>query len=137
MKRFLCLIASSAAILIAQKGEPRRLPPDIVPPGLTFRDVLHVDPVHYRKDFENDQTRVLRLHLRSDEAVPNHDANDGLFVCLTECHIRLADPTGHQQDIHLESGQTRWVWGGTRTEKNLSTQPVEMLFIETKTSKRE
>jgi hypothetical protein len=136
MRRFPLLIAFSAAALLAQRGD-RRLPPDIVPPGLIFRDALDIDPAHYRKELENEQTRVLRLRLKSDEAVPMHDANDGLFVCMNECHIRLADPNGHLQDMHLERGQTRWVWGGTRTEKNLSTQPVEMLFIETKTSKRQ
>ena len=134
MKRALLSIALFAAALnerklLAQKGE---FPPEIVPPGFTFRDVLRVDPVHYSKDFENERTRVLRLRLKSDEAVPMHDANDGLFVCLKECHLRLADPLGKLQDIHLENGQTRWIWGGTRTGKNLSTQPLEMLFIEQK-----
>jgi hypothetical protein len=115
----------------AQKGEIY-FPPEIAPPGLTFRDVLRVDPVHYAKDFENDRTRVLRLHLKADEMVPQHDAYDGLFVCLRECHLRLTDPAGKLQDVHLENGQTRWIGGGTRTEKNLGTQFVEMLFIEQK-----
>ena len=98
----------------------------------THRDVLAVDPIHYRKDLENEQVRVLHLNLRADESVPLHESNDGLFVCLKECHLRLADPGGHIQDIHLGNGQSRWIGAGTRTEKNLSTQPVEMLFIETR-----
>ncbi|MES1261747.1 MAG: hypothetical protein ABUS49_08425 [Acidobacteriota bacterium] len=116
---------------LAQKGEIF-FPPEIAPPGLTFRDVLRVDPVHYAKDFENERTRVLRLHLKADEAVPLHDARDGLFVCLRECHLRLTDPAGKLQDVHLENGQTRWIGAGTRTEKNLGTRPLEMLFIEQK-----
>jgi hypothetical protein len=130
MKPFPLLIAISALALMAQKGD--RLFPDIVPPEVLHRDVLRVDPTHYTKDFENEQTRVLRLRPKSDETVPMHEAQDGLFVCVNECHIRLTDPQGHLQDIHLENGQTRWVWAGTRTEKNLSTRSVEMLFIEMK-----
>jgi hypothetical protein len=55
-----------------------------------------------------------------------------LFVCLRECHLRLTDPDGRIQDVHLEARQTRWVGAGARREKNLSTKPLEMLFIEWK-----
>ena len=54
---------------------------------------------------------------------------------MTAC-LRLTDPQVKIQDIHLENGQTRWIWAGTRTEKNLSTKPVEMIFIESKPNLR-
>ena len=121
------LLTLSAAVTLAQKD-----PPEIIPPNFTHRDILAVDRIHYRKDFENDQVRVLHLNLKGDESVPVHEANDGLFICLKECHLRLDDLKGHLQDIHLENGQSRWIGAGTRTQKNLSPQPVEMLFIETR-----
>jgi hypothetical protein len=134
MKTVSLLLVLSAPAFFAQlrPGQTEKLPPEIAPPGFTFRDILTVDRIHYRKDLQNDQLRVLHLNLKGDESVPLHDANDGLFVCLKECHLRLADPGGHIQDIHLGNGQSRWIGAGTRTEKNLSTQPVEMLFIETR-----
>jgi hypothetical protein len=75
---------------------------------------------------------VLRLTLKADEAAPVHDDRDALFVCLKECHLRLTKPGERSQDIHLQSGESRWIYGDTRSEKNLSTQPLEMLVIETK-----
>jgi hypothetical protein len=121
------LILPIAAVMLAQKD----LPPDIAPKNFTFRDILTADPVHYRKELENQQVRVLRLNLKADESVPVHEALDGLFICLRECHLRLTDPRGYIQDVHLEDGRTRWIGAGTRSERNLSPRPVEMLFIET------
>jgi hypothetical protein len=123
-------IALTAAV--AQPPVPRGLPPEIAPGTFTFRDILTVDRVHVRLDFENERIRVLRLNLKGDESVPVHEAPDGLFVCLRECHLRLTDPHGYIQDIHLEDGKTRWIGGGTRSAKNLTTHPVEMLFVEMK-----
>jgi len=122
-------------ILLAQALPPQLgetfSPPEVSPPGFTHRDVLSVDRIHYRLDLQTERLRVLRLNLKADESVPTHEANDGLFVCLKECHLRLTDPLGKIQDVHLENGQTRWIGAGTRTEKNLSTRPLEMLLVET------
>ena len=109
-------------------------PPDIIPPEvLKTRDALQVDPLHYRIEFENDKMRVLRLTPKSSETVPMHDDKDALVVCLNECHVRFTSPNGRSEDIHMEAGASRWIFGDTRSEKNLGTKPVEMLFIETKT----
>jgi hypothetical protein len=81
--------------------------------------------------------RVLRLTLKPGETVPVHDDKDALFVCLAaglskECSIRLTRPGGSPQDIHLQAGQSRWIYADTRSEKNLGTKPLEILVIETK-----
>ena len=111
----------------------RRFPPDIVPPEVTqWRDPLRISPKHYKLESDNEHVRVLRLALKGDEGVPMHDDRDSLFVCLTECHLRLSSPDGRIQDVHLEAGKTQWVFGGPRSEKNLSTKPLDMLLIEMK-----
>lgn len=111
----------------------REFPPDIVPPEvLKGKDALESDPKHYRLELENDRMRVLRLTLKGGEAVPVHDDRDALFVCLKECHIRLTQPGGRSQDIHMQAGESRWMYADTRSERNLSAQPLELLVIETK-----
>ena len=72
----------------------------------------------------------LRLHLAADATSNLYETRDGLFICMRECHVRLLDPTGHEEDIHLQDEESRWVWSGMRRVKNLSTHPVEMLFVE-------
>ncbi|MBZ5675801.1 MAG: hypothetical protein LAP61_16280 [Acidobacteriia bacterium] len=119
-------------ILIAQVRS-REFPPDIVPPEvLKGKDALETDPKHYRLELENDRMRVLRLTLKADEVAPVHDDHDALFVCLKECHLRLTRPGGRSQDIHMQAGESRWIYGDTRSEKNLGPQLLEMLVIETK-----
>lgn len=134
MTRVLVLFAFAAALGFAQKGGAKVFP-DFVPQDITHPDPLS-DPAHFEKQFENGQTRVLRLHLAADDASKLYETRDGLFICMRECHIRLLDPTGHDQDIHLQDEESRWVWAGTRRVKNLSTHPVEMLFVEFLSSAR-
>jgi hypothetical protein len=132
MGRLVLILCSLAAILFAQRNR-ELFPPDIIPPEvLKGKDALAADPRHYKLEFENDHMRVLRLTLKADEAVPVHDDRDALFVCIKECHIRLTRPGGRGQDIHLQAGESRWIYGDTRSEKNLSGQPLELLVIETK-----
>jgi len=111
----------------------RPFPPDIVPPEvLARRDPLKIDAKHYRLDFENERVRAIRLTLKADEAVPTHDEADALAVCIRECHLRFTRPDGRIQDVHMESGESRWIYGDTHSARNLNTQPMEMLFIEVK-----
>ncbi len=138
MGRLVLIICSLAATLFAQGRARELFPPDIVPPEVVKgKDALAADPKHYQLEFENDRMRVLRLTLKADEAVPVHDDRDALFVCIAAgsdkaCHLRLTIPGGRSQDIHLQAGASRWIYGDTRSEKNLGTQPVELLVIETK-----
>ena len=120
-------------LLLAGLLAQLRFPPDIVPPEvLRGKDALAADPKHYKIELDNDRIRVLRLTLKGDETVPVHDDQDALFVCVKECHIRLTRPGGRPQDIHMPAGESRWIYADTRSEKNLSNQPLEMLVIETK-----
>ena len=108
--------------------------PEIVPPEvLADRDPVRVDPQHFKLDFQNERVRVVRLTMMGSEGSPMHEEPDILVVCLKECHVRLTRPDGKIQDLHMQAGDTRWVWEDTRSEKNLSKEPLEMLLIEMKT----
>jgi hypothetical protein len=118
---------------------PERLfPPDIVSPEVfARRDPLKIDSKHYHLDFENEHVRAIRLTLKADEAVPMHDNVDALAVCIQECHLRFTWPDGHIQDVHMESGETRWLYGDTHSTRNLNTNPMEMVFIEVKSANKD
>jgi len=119
------------AFVLAAQDFPRRFRSvaEIVIPA---NDILKVDPKHYRLELENEKVRVLRVTLGPDERVPMHDAAAATMVCLTDCHVRFMPPSGRVEDVHLEAGQTRWIWDEIRSEKNLSTHKLEMLLIEVK-----
>ena len=129
MKRAALLIL--LAFVLAAQDFPHRFRgvAEIVIPA---NDILKVDPKHYRLELENEKVRVLRVTLGPDERVPMHDAAAATLVCLTDCHVRFTPPSGRVEDVHLEAGQTRWIWDEIRSEKNLSTHKLEMLLIEVK-----
>jgi hypothetical protein len=132
--------------LIAQDPVPRN--PNYLPPAMrAATDPVRVDPAHYSVDSETDGMLALRLKLAADETAPMVFIQDSLIVCLSECHVRLTLPkfarftikkgatepeySGQQTvDIHMEAGTTRLIGAGIRSIANLSTHPVEMLFIE-------
>jgi hypothetical protein len=125
--------------------------PDVLGRG-SPSDPVRVDPVHYSVENETEGMLALRLKLGPDEASPTVYFQDALVVCTNECHVRLivtvqpnrvkvlrsdvsgaAKPPKHEiVDIHMDAGATRLIGGGMRSIANLSTQPVEMLFIERK-----
>ena len=122
------------ALVLAAQDFPRRTPPFPTRPEIVLppNDILKIDSKHYRLEFENERARALRVTLGPGETVPMHNAEAATLVCLTECHVRFTPPSGRVEDVHMEAGQTRWIWDENRSEKNLSTHPAEMLLIEFK-----
>ena len=99
---------------------------------------MKIDPQHYRLDFENEHVRVIRLTLKAEESVPMHDDVDAVAVCVQECHLRFTEPGGkHIQDVHMEAGESRFLYGDTHSAHNLNTHPMEMLFIELKDASKD
>jgi hypothetical protein len=128
----LALSVFATVVLVGQQIRTYKpMPPEIVIPE-PVRDVVHIAPKHYRLEFENERVRVLRATFGPDDVIPMHDDPAAVLVCVSECHVRFTRPDGKVQDVHMEAGQSRWIWEDTRSEKNLSTHPVEMLFIEMK-----
>lgn len=136
--RLLLLAVLAVGAYGQQPFQPKAFPPDIVPPdAFARRDPLKMDAQHYRLDYENQHVRAIRLTLKADEAVPMHDDVDALAVCIQECHLRFTAPDGHVQDVHMESGETRWLYGDRHSARNLNTNPMEMLFIEVKAANKD
>jgi hypothetical protein len=138
MRLFLFVVFALGAYGQRPSPPERLFPPDIVSPEVfARRDPLKIDSKHYHLDFENEHVRAIRLTLKADEAVPMHDNVDALAVCIQECHLRFTWPDGHIQDVHMESGETRWLYGDTHSTRNLNTNPMEMVFIEVKSANKD
>jgi len=66
------------------------------------------------------------------------DDVDAVAVCTHQCHLWcFRGFNGRMQDARMESGQTRWFYGDTRSICNLSAHPTEMLFIEVKAASKD
>ena len=126
MRLLLCLLLMAVFTM----AQDKRLPPEIVIDRL--RDVLEVDPVHYRKDLENDRVLVLHARLAPGDVVPMHDDRAHMMIAITEVHLRLSKPGGKPFDVHMQAGESRWGYADMHSIKNIYTKPAEYLVIELK-----
>jgi hypothetical protein len=115
---------------VCAMAQDKLLPPEIVIDRL--RHVLEVDPVHYKKDLENDRVLVLHAHLGPGDVVPMHDDRGHMMIAITEVHLRLSKPGGKPFDVHMQAGESRWGYADMHSIKNISTKPAEYLVIELK-----
>ena len=131
----LILYSVFAANAFAAQSSVEPAAPSSVPSEISEqRDAFACPSKHCHVEFENGQIRVLRVTLDGDRAFPAHDAPDALLVCISECHIRLERPNLQIHDLHMDSGETRWIPSYARSEKNLSSEPAEILLVEIKQS---
>ena len=115
---------------VCAMAQERSLPPEIVLDRL--RHVLEVDPVHYKKDLENDRVLVLHAHLPPGDVVPMHDDRGHMMIAITEVHLRLSKPGRKPFDVHMQAGESRWGYADMHSIKNIFTKPAEYLVIELK-----
>ncbi len=95
---------------------------------------VKVDPKHYKVEFENDQVRVLRVHVGPKESSPMHEFLPSARVCLTDGHYKWTLPDGKTEEHDCKAG-----WAGYRPAQkhafeNLSDRDFEVIIVELKAS---
>lgn len=96
------------------------------------QDPVRTDPKHYKVEFENDQVRVVRVHLGPHDKTPMHEHPAQVVVFLTDVHVKHAYPDGKTSDDQAKAGQVVWGKPTKHTGENLSDQPFELIMIEPK-----
>jgi len=109
-------------------------PPDMVPAvAYAALDPLKVDPGHYKMEIDNNQVRVLRLHLsRGEKTVLHEDVFERLLVPLTAGKLKTIDAAGRTKTVAYKRAQLQWLLPGKEAEENLGGQPYEALIVEFK-----
>jgi hypothetical protein len=97
-----------------------------------IRDLAKLDTKHVHVDSDNVRLRVLRISLPVGEALPMHDAREGVLVCLTACSLVSTNPVGYVREIKLGTGQTLFMGAARHRVVNTGGAAVEMLYIEAK-----
>ena len=96
------------------------------------QDPVKVDSKHYKVEFENDQVRVLRIHLGQHEKTAMHEHPASAVVWLTDAHVRLTLPDGKTQESSPKAGQTSWEAAQKHWGENLGDKPFELIQVELK-----
>jgi len=109
-------------------------PPGMVPTvKFPANDPLKLDPAHYKLEIDNNQVRVLRLHLRQGEKTPLHAQSfERLVVPLTPARLKVSDAKGAAKTVSYGKADLQWLAPGEEAAENLGDQPYEALIVEFK-----
>ena len=96
-------------------------------------DPLKVAPDDYKLEFENPQTRVIRVTIPPHAAVPMHAHSvERVTIFLTDQHFSAKDATGKVVTSDHKAGDIAWGTAIEHAEQNLSDQPFEAIVVELK-----
>jgi hypothetical protein len=99
-------------------------PPDMVP---RIKPVA-LDPAHFKRELDNNQVRVLRVHLAQGEKTRSYDEPlERLLVPLTPARLKMAGAA-----VQLQPGEVRWLTPGTGRDENIGDAPYEAIVVEFK-----
>jgi hypothetical protein len=109
-------------------------PPKMVP-SIRYSplDPLAVDPKHFKVEIDNNQVRVLRMHLdKGEKAVLHEEPFERLLVSLTTSRLKVADQNGNTKTILYKPGEVRWLKPGTEANENVGGNHYEAIIVEFK-----
>jgi hypothetical protein len=111
-----------------------RSPPNMVPTaGYSALDPLKLDPQHYKAEIDNNQVRVLRLHLRPGERTPLHEEPfERLVVPLTAARLNVVDSKGTAKAVAYKQAELQWLPPGAAAEENIGSKSYEAIVVEFK-----
>lgn len=109
-------------------------PPDMVPiVKHATRDPSVVDPAHFKVEIDNNQVRVLRLHLAGGEKTRMYEENLArLLVPLTEARLKTVNADGTVTTAAYRPGEVRWLMPATQANENVGERQYEAILVEFK-----
>ncbi|HWU55068.1 MAG TPA: hypothetical protein VN175_06165 [Rhizomicrobium sp.] len=97
------------------------------------RDPHAVDPAHFKTEIDNNQVRVLRLHLGGGEKTRVYEERlERLLVCLTAARLKTGGADGVVKTANCRPGEVRWLMPGTQSDENAGNVPYEAIVVEFK-----
>jgi quercetin dioxygenase-like cupin family protein len=98
------------------------------------QDPVKVDPnpKHYKVEFENEQVRVLRVHLGPKESSPMHEHPPSVVITLTDVRLKFALPDGKTEERTATAGSVRYRAPIKHAAENLNDKDFEAIEVELK-----
>jgi hypothetical protein len=103
-------------------------------PLAVAQDPVKVDPnpKHYKVEFENEQVRVLRVHLGPKESSPMHEHPPRVSISLTDAHLRITLADGKTEERTAMAGGERYQAAIKHAVENLNDKDFEAIEVELK-----
>ena len=99
------------------------------------QDPVKVDsnPNHYKVEVENDQVRVLHVHLGPKETSPMHYHPATVVISQSDVRLRFTYPDGKTEERATTFGAVRFRPPVTHTAENLSDKDFDAIEVELET----
>ena len=111
--------------------------------ALTMASALAQDPVkvddnpnHYKVELENDQVRVLHVHLGPNEKSPMHHHPSSVVISQSDAHLGFVYPDGKTEERVTTRGSIRFRPAVTHAAENLGDKDFDAIEIELKTPEK-
>jgi quercetin dioxygenase-like cupin family protein len=98
------------------------------------QDPVKVDPnpKHYKVEFENDQVRVLRVHLGPKESSPKHEHPPSIVIPLTDARLKFTLADGKTEERAATAGAVRYRAAIKHAAENVNDKDFEAIEVELK-----
>jgi len=103
---------------------------ETVPPSAF--DPVDLDPRHFRVTLENEEMRVLTLHLNPRDVTQNAQFLAGLLISVDDAHTRKDWAAGTGGEERRIAGAVAWEKDGLYSIQNLDDKPLDFLLLELK-----
>jgi uncharacterized RmlC-like cupin family protein len=96
-------------------------------------DPVKVDPKHYKVELDNEQVRVLRVHIGAGESTPVHEHSlNRVVTYLSDQKFRVTAADGKVENVTHKAGDVSWGSQAKHKEENLSDKAFEVVVVELK-----
>jgi quercetin dioxygenase-like cupin family protein len=96
------------------------------------QDVMKVAPESHKVLLENDQVRVLSVHMKPGDKAPMHSHPHNVAYFLTDARVKITLPNGKTEERNLKAGSSNWSEATTHAAENIGTTELEEIQIELK-----
>ena len=95
-------------------------------------DPLEVAPDMYKKNFENDRTRVMTVTFAPGQSIAEHSHPDHFAYVLEAGTLKITKSTGEVAEMSPKVGDVVWIPAETHSAVNIGSTPVKLLTVEFK-----
>ncbi len=94
------------------------------------RDPVNLDSQHFRELFQNDQVRVLQMHLNPREGTAVSQFSDRLEIALSDIRATEADIEGKTRELQREAGSVVWEKARMHSIVNGDDRQLDGIIVE-------
>jgi quercetin dioxygenase-like cupin family protein len=96
------------------------------------QDPAQVAPDIYKVTIDNEDVRVLDIHLKAGGKSPMHSHPAYVVVAFTPCKVKFTSPDGTVEEAELKAGEAVWREAESHSVDNIGTTECHVLNIEVK-----